>query len=166
MTVCITIVLLKLLLSIPRTEYKTLPVGELGYKQVGWRGRLCGGRSYDLGKSLIRSRCILEGWIWWSRAVPRILWLRTLLWQDRTWCQNRCGIIYATESHFCKGKAVRAQLHGDDRKLNGMGAVDWIYSRVGLITGRFLNLRWSRGRLVITWWTSPGRSLEGLRFHA
>jgi hypothetical protein len=35
----------------------------------------------------------------------------------------------------------RAQLRGDGHKLHGMGVVDWISSRIGLITGRFLDLR-------------------------
>jgi len=49
--------------------------GRMGHKQVGWRGRLRGGRSYDLGRSSIRGCCILSGWIWWLKAFPRILWL-------------------------------------------------------------------------------------------
>jgi hypothetical protein len=53
----------------------------------------------------------------------------------------RHGIIYAAGSQFCKGKVVLAQLHGDGRKLNGMGVVDWVSSWIGLITGQFLDLR-------------------------
>jgi len=67
--------------------------------------------------------------------------LAQLLWQDRKRCQNGHGIIYAVESRFRKGKVVRAQLRGDDRKLHGMGVVDWISSRIGLIPGQFLDLR-------------------------
>jgi len=44
-------------------------------------------------------------------------------------------------SRFCKGKVVRTQLRKDDRQLHGMGVVDWISSRIGPITGRFLDLR-------------------------
>ena len=55
--------------------------------------------------------------------------------------QNGHGIIYAVGSRFCKGKVVRAQLCGDGAKLHGIGVVDWISSRIGLITGRFLDLR-------------------------
>jgi hypothetical protein len=34
-----------------------------------------------------------------------------------------------------------AQLRRDGRKLRGMGVVDWISSRIRLITSRFLDLR-------------------------
>lgn len=61
-TICMTMAASKLLLSILWTEYETR-VGRMGHKQAGRRGRLRGGRSYDLGRSSICSRCILEGWI-------------------------------------------------------------------------------------------------------
>ena len=38
------------------------------------------------------------------------------------------------------GSAI-AQLRRDGRKLHGMGVVDWISSKIGLITGRFLDLQ-------------------------
>jgi hypothetical protein len=52
--------------------------------------------------------------------------------------QNGHGTIYAAESQF---RIDRAQLRRDGRKLYGMGVVDWISSRIGLITGRFFDLR-------------------------
>ena len=58
------------------------------------------------------------------KAVPRILELRALLWQDHAWRQNGHGTIYAAESYFCKEKVVRTQLRGDGRKLRGIGVVD------------------------------------------
>ena len=39
------------------------------------------------------------------------------------------------KSHFCKGKVYWAQLCGDGHKLHRMGVMDWISSRIGLITG-------------------------------
>ena len=75
------------------------------------------------------------------RAVPRILELRALRWQGRTRCQNGYGTSYAAESDFCKEKVVWAQPCGAGRRLHGMGVVDWIPSRIGLITGLILGLR-------------------------
>jgi hypothetical protein len=72
------------------------------------------------------------------KAVPR---LRALLWEDRKHFKNRYGTSYAVESQFCKGKVNQAQLRRNDRKSYGIGMMDWVSSRIGLITGRFLDLR-------------------------
>jgi hypothetical protein len=37
---------------------------------AAWRGQLHRGRSYNLGRSWIFSRCMLEEWILWLKAVP------------------------------------------------------------------------------------------------
>jgi hypothetical protein len=56
------------------------------------------------------------------------------------YCQYGYGTIYAAESRFCKGKVVQAKLRGDDRILYKIGVVDGVASRMGLITGQFLDL--------------------------
>jgi len=87
--------------------------------------------------------------------------------RNHTCRQNASVTIYATQSHFCKGQVVWAQLYGDGHQPHATGVMHWISSRSGgSQTGRSLHLRWSRRGLGIVWWTSPGRSLEGLRFHA
>lgn len=68
-------------------------------------------------------------------------WLSTLRWLDHTRCQNGFDISDDAESHFWKGKVHWAQLCGDGRKLHSMGVMDWMSSRIGLITPRFLDLR-------------------------
>jgi hypothetical protein len=59
-----------------------------------------------------------------------------ILWRGRIASAARMG----TESQFCKGKVVRAQLRRDDRKLHKISVVDRISSKIRLITGRFLDL--------------------------
>jgi hypothetical protein len=51
--------------------------------------------------------------------------------------QNEHGIIYTAGSQFCKGKVIWAEMSASSTGL----VVDWISSRIGLITGRFLDLR-------------------------
>jgi hypothetical protein len=63
-----TIASSELLLSILPNEYETPTVGGL-VRRGRRRGRSQAGRSYDLRRSSIRSRCILEGWIWRLRPA-------------------------------------------------------------------------------------------------
>jgi hypothetical protein len=96
------------------------------------------------------------------KAVLKILWLRALLWQDRKRCQNRHSTIYTTESQFCKGKVVRAQLHRDGHKPHRMGIVDWI-SRQDWIDHRPIScssvkLRKAGDCMMNKSWQEPGEA--------
>lgn len=61
----------------------------------------------------------------------------------RTAIAARIGKAQSTPRSLnsAKGRSILAQLRRDDRKLHGMGVVDWISSKIGLITGRFLDRR-------------------------
>jgi hypothetical protein len=61
----------------------------------------------------------------------------------RTAIAVRIGTASSTPRglNSAKGRSIWAQLRRDDRKLYGISVVDWISSRIGLITSRFLDLR-------------------------
>ena len=60
----------------------------------------------------------------------------------RTAIAIRIGTASTPRSlNSAKGRSIWAQLRRDDSKLHGISVVDWISSRIGLITSRFLDLR-------------------------
>jgi hypothetical protein len=66
------------------------------------------------------------------------------------------GITYIVESQFCKGKVVRAQLYGDDRKLYGIGVVDWTNHRP--ISRSSVKPRDAGDCMMNESWQEPGRA--------
>lgn len=115
----------QLLLSIPRIEHETPAVGRMDHKQAGWRGRLRGGRSYDLGRSSIRSRfhigrmrLVIEG----CSEDPLLAQGAAVARLPRY--QNEHGIVYAAGSQLCKGKVVWAEI-----AASSTGWVWWIRFR-------------------------------------
>ena len=121
----------------PSDRIRDADSGRIGHKWAWRRGRSQRVRSYDVCRSWTRSSCILEEWI----RCSRIPGFRALLRRKSTRRQNAYDTICAMQSHFCKGKVVWAQLCEDGCELHGIGLLGWISSRIGLITGHFLDLR-------------------------